>query len=179
MNTTKVLACVGGRDVATTYGRCTAKPPALPSLPPCERCVACLTAASSLVAEHVVAVNATAAALGDSFYSWCSSRGYALAACRTVRSNVASSLYGNTGRRAGALCSRLGECSASVIANATCQATVANSSANARANTTALTGVVDTCTVEGVKGGSQVSGISIGECSWIGVISTNNTRLWP
>lgn len=158
MNQTQVLRCTGGLDSSSTYGRCVAKPAPAPVLSPCDRCSACLTGARSLVSATAVATNATAAGVAESFYSWCSARGYALASCRMVQSAVAASLKGNLGRRAGALCNRLGECAASIAADTTCQPAVAAVGANG----TVVRGSLDTCTVEGVSGGSQVTGTASG-----------------
>lgn len=154
-NTTQVLRCSGGLDTSFTYGRCIPKPPPPPVVAPCQRCSHCLSAARLLVSTTFNASTATPTKLSTDFYNWCSGRGYALASCRAVQTAITSSMNGNLARRAGALCQRLEDCPA----DASCALSVAG----AGNKTAAVSGRLDTCTLEGVSGGQQVAGL--GECS--------------
>lgn len=160
MNKTTVLRCSGGIDSSSTYGRCVPKPPPPPVVTPCERCLRCLTTVQTPVSAAVANASAAPAALADSFYTWCSSRGYALSSCRAVQTAISSSMRGNLARRAGALCQRLQECPATIASDTSCGLSVSGVGPNA---TSPVTGRLDMCSVEGVSGGSQVSGL--GECA--------------
>jgi hypothetical protein len=79
------------------------------------------------------------------------------AACAQLQKDVRLSQGGNTGKRAGLICSLMGECDAVSLASS-CQLSVAASST--------LSGPLDLCTVEGVVDATAVQGISqtVGEC---------------
>lgn len=168
MNTTQVLRCSGGLDTSFTYGRCIPKPPPPPVITPCERCSRCLTAARTLVSSTFNS-SATPATLASSFYTWCSAQGYALASCRSLQTAITSSFKGNLARRAGALCQRLDECAASVASDATCALAV--NTAGLTNNTARVSGALDSCTVEGVSGGQQVSGLGRSEVGHVELVS--------
>lgn len=154
-NSTQVMRCSGGLDTSSTYGRCIPRPPTPPAVTPCERCSRCLGVARMLVSSTFNASTATGMQLSVEFYTWCSTRGFALASCRSVQMAIAASMKGNLARRAGALCQRLEECPASVAADAACTLAVAG----VWNNTPVVSGPLDMCTVEGVSGGQQVAGL--------------------
>jgi hypothetical protein len=65
---------------------------------------------------------------------------------------IARSYNGNFGKRAGAICSMLGQCPATI---GSCSITAGSS-----------TGVLDTCTAEGVAGGSVLPGVVASLSEW-------------
>lgn len=182
--TNKVNKCVGGIDLVTDYGACVAKPPPRTEVPPCTRCGDCINAVRASVEAAALNSSAQSAALEDAFYAACSKAQYALAACRNVSVMIAASPSGNLARRAGALCARLGECSAALSTDASCAITtnstaaatqvlaLASSSASSGNSTntttatnppavlggTAISGRFDTCTIEGVSAGGMLLG---------------------
>jgi hypothetical protein len=178
-NTTRVLRCTAGLDTATSYGLCVAKPPPPPVVTPCERCSSCITAIRGVVDAANASTSQPAATLAANFYSWCSAQNvYALTSCRAVQTSISSSFNGNLARRAGALCTRLGECASSLAADSTCRITTASNATSATggnatsatgANSTtanvssvSLSGQLDVCTVEGLSTGGQVQGTFTG-----------------
>jgi hypothetical protein len=71
--------------------------------------------------------------------------------CREISSAIAFSYQGNLGKRAGALCSRLGNCTDDLLtAGSTCTLVAS----------TQLSGRLDLCTREGVTGATGVSGVA-------------------
>lgn len=154
-NSTQVLRCSGGLDTSSTYGRCIPKPPPPPAVTPCERCSRCMGAARMLVSSTFNASTATGTQLSTEFYTWCSTRGFALASCRSVQAAIATSMKGNLARRAGAICQRLEACAASLVGDTACTLAVAG----VGNNTAVVSSPLDMCTVEGVSGGQQVAGL--------------------
>jgi len=178
-NTTNYYTCNGGYDTPTAYGRCIPKP-AAPTGTPQERCSACLTTVRPLVDRAVANASLKGSDLGKAFYDVCSTKGYALAACSRVSAAIESSYSGNLARRAGALCIRLAECSATgdytvsvnsstpAVTTAVTPTPTVNTTTNTTNSSTAVTastptsnmraGSPDACTVEGVIGGALVAG---------------------
>ena len=66
-----------------------------------------------------------------------------------LQSFVATSYHGNFGKRAGALCGMLGQCT--VAARKDCPIEV-----------NAVTGAFDSCTAEGIAGGASLPGVATG-----------------
>ena len=175
-SSSRVLRCSGGLDTATSYGLCVTKPPPPPAVTSCARCASCITAIKGAVDAANASSSASSSTLAASFYEWCSAQNtYALTSCRTVQSSISSSYNGSLAKRAGALCTRLGECSSSLAADSACRITTGGNAANAAtaadatnatgggnatsvASAAALTGQLDVCTVEGVSTGTQVQG---------------------
>jgi len=119
---------------------------------PCEKCTKCIDSAQGVVAGHAPA--ATAADIVDSVVIWCAEADRNSTVCSTLQTAVRDSYLGNLGRRAGAICSRLGECSGPAIADTSCTVSIGGSSLPAAA--------VDACSVQGIAGGSPVDGIYTG-----------------
>jgi hypothetical protein len=96
----------------------------------------------------------------DGLYSWCSTAVYSLTACQTLSTVVTAGFRGNLGLRAGAVCSKLGECASTLVGSAACSIVLVNGTAGAP---------LDVCTVDGVVDGSRVAGIfaSTGESACI------------
>jgi hypothetical protein len=174
-----VLRCTAGLDTATSYSLCVAKPPPPPVVTPCERCSSCIAAIKGVVDAANASTSQPASTLAANFYGWCSAQNvYALTSCRAVQTSISSSFNGNLARRAGALCTRLGECASNLAADSACRITTAsdvtlatggNANSTAGGNVTStsggsisLTGQLDVCTVEGVSTGSQVQGTFTG-----------------
>jgi hypothetical protein len=130
---------------------CTAIPPPPPPMTACEKCTKCIDEVQGTV---VGLSSATAAEITHSVFSWCASSGRSGGLCSTLQSAVSHSYHGNLGRRAGAICSRLGECSDEVIADASCAVSITGSILAAAA--------VDSCSVQGIVGGSALEGIYTG-----------------
>ncbi|KAF6254423.1 hypothetical protein COO60DRAFT_1665172 [Scenedesmus sp. NREL 46B-D3] len=154
-NTTRVLRCSAGLDTAMSYGLCVAKPPPPALVTPCERCSSCITAIKSVVDAANASSSQSAGSLAAGFSAWCSAQNtYPLTSCRAVQTSISDSFNGNLARRAGALCTRLGECSSSVAADSACRIVTGGNAT--------LTGQLDACTVEGVSTGVQVQGTFTG-----------------
>jgi hypothetical protein len=168
-STVNYYRCSNGLDTATPYGACVAKP-TQPSGTPQQLCNACLKSVRSLVdtAVNNTALNATT--LPSQFGTWCTANNYTMEACTRVKAAVSASYKGNLARRAGSLCIRLGACSSAggytvsalSIQTVTSTSNVTNSTTNATTTVTTvtadtLTGVLDTCAVEGVAGGALVA----------------------
>lgn len=168
-NRTDFFTCTGGVDTPKSYGLCIAKPTGATGTPQ-QLCALCLSTVRPLVDKAVA--NTTLKGADIDFYSLCAASGYSLAACSKVQALLVSSFNGNLARRAGALCMRLGECSAappsytvtanissSGVAAATTPAVVAapvvdttdnnstnSTNATAAASTTATTSTANTLT---------------------------------
>ena len=66
-----------------------------------------------------------------------------------LQSFVATSYHGNFGKRAGALCGMLGQCTAPARSNCPIEVN-------------AVTGAFDSCTAEGIAGGASLPGVATG-----------------
>lgn len=155
---TTVRRCVMGMDALSRVGSCVALPPPPPPPPPpptpCQQCQQCLSSLQQFVQSQGFATDAAGAA--QAAHKRCqASNMFTNVQCNQLRSDIARSYNGNTARRAGLLCSRLGACSAAALGQ-NCTLTVA-SAGNSSAN---LSGDLDLCTVEGVAGGAMVAGVT-------------------
>ena len=137
-----MCSCFNGEDMCVDVPRC------VPT--PCKVCEKCLAEYQPFVAsvQGISAADQVAAR----FTSICTlSR--SSEACNPVAEAIASNL--NQGKRAGQICSSLGECpSLSLSATDTCSITVVTT------NGTTLQGRRSQCTVEGVVNGSSMFGIA-------------------
>ena len=143
-----MCSCFNGEDMCVDLPRC------VPT--PCKVCEKCLTEYQPFVAsvQGISAADQVAAR----FTSTCMLNRPSTT-CNQVAAAITSNL--NQGKRAGQICSSLGECpSLSLSALDTCNVTVVTASG------TTLQGRWSQCTVEGVVNGSSVFGIApvAGEC---------------
>jgi hypothetical protein len=146
--TSQVCRCNRGLDQCQAVGQCKPLPPPREATP-CERCNSCVLGVQPTIGT-LLATNASTKAITDALYSWCSSAGYSLTSCQTLSTVVTASFRGNLGLRAGAVCARLGECAASLVGSTTCSIVLVSGTAGAP---------LDVCSVNGVVGGSRVSGV--------------------
>lgn len=137
-----------GVDVCIQAGICRALPPPPPPMEPCERCTTCVSSAAMLTASLASDTTANASTRASAAYAWCSVN-HTLTSCRELALAVGTSHAGNLGLRAGALCARLGRCTASLAGNASCSMSVAAGIPS---------GPLDVCSVPGVAGGHPVPG---------------------
>lgn len=72
-------------------------------------------------------------------------------ACSQLRKDVRLSQDGNTGKRAGLICSLMSECAAVTLGGTGCNITASNTTA----------GALSLCSVEGVANGTSVPGIQV------------------
>ncbi|KAF8061401.1 hypothetical protein HT031_004492 [Scenedesmus sp. PABB004] len=130
-----------GRDTCVPRGVCVATP--------CAKCQACLSTLAPVIAAQR---NATT----PSYTAACAAFPGATATCTAINiayiAPVGSS--GLIGLRAGALCKALDQCTG---LPATCALTATVGAVN-------VTGALDTCTAEGITGGSQLSVPAAGAC---------------
>lgn len=154
--TLTVCKCINGADSCDDFSTCQPKavPAAAPAAPavvlsPCEACTQCIKGLQGFVSDQGSSrdggVQATA------FLSKCVSTfkpGDPLG-CRNISTAISYSLDGNLAKRAGALCAKLGNCSADVLeggaARSSCSITIPGVSI----------GRPDLCAAEGVTGGSM------------------------
>lgn len=108
---------------------------------PCKVCSDCVTRWASFVDS--VPVGHSAAAVSAMFQAQCRSfaAGYSPEQCTATGTIVFAS--GNTGRRAGAICSILGACPSALVGDASCAI-----------NSLGKSGPLDLCTKEGVANGT-------------------------
>jgi hypothetical protein len=119
---------------------------------PCEKCSKCINEVQSTV--QAFRDNSTTTVIASGVAAWCAGSGRSNTVCKALQAAVAASYRGNLGRRAAAICSRLSDCSADVLAaGSSCTVTVGAASSAA---------AVDTCTVEGTAGGTSITGITVG-----------------
>ena len=158
--TTDVCRCNKGLDICVKAGVCKPIPP---PLSPCERCSNCLDDVAASLQPKLIGPPSGYPSIAA---AWCSSKdGYSQSGCAALQSAIAGSIRGNLALRNGAVCTRLGECSASQIAAHPC-------GGNVTAGT--RTGSLDVCTMEGVAGGAPVPGIFSGS----GKSSASWYRIW-
>lgn len=150
-----MCTCIDGLDSCDAVGNCTAIPPpptAAPVVAPptrCEICQACVTSVQPLVKSLYANTNQN----NDPFYVAstfevnCTALGRSPTDCALIKQDIAYSRKGNLGKRAGMLCTRLGDCPADL---GTCPITVTGPGG------TDLTAQLDVCTNEGVGGGQQL-----------------------
>lgn len=98
--------CYAGQDSCRDVGTCLLKP--------CPACQACLTAFQPFV-NGIPSNASTPSALAASFYTACRSANRPAQACEAASLAVESSYQGNMAKRAGGICSVLGECVASTL----------------------------------------------------------------
>lgn len=116
--TVSVCRCMGGMDGCDEFSTCQAKPAPPSPLPPpevlspCEACRRCINAMQSFVAP--LRTSSDASAQSAAFVSRCSNSFMPgnILECRAIGDDIAYSLDGNVAKRAGALCARLGNCTA-------------------------------------------------------------------
>jgi hypothetical protein len=147
-----VCRCLGGVDGCDELSTCQALPvaappaPTAPVLSPCESCSQCIKGLQGFVTD----VSRDAATAAAAFLVRCltSFRPGDVLACRDISSAIAYSLDGNLAKRPAALCARLGNCSAEVLSTSTsCSITMPN----------LPVGRPDTCSVEGITGGTTLT----------------------
>jgi hypothetical protein len=143
----RVCRCVDGLDSCDSLATCKPipPPPAAPAADTrsdCQKCKDCLGAVNPWIASRAVGV-IDGFALATAFAANCTDSLTAndVFKCRGITSAIAYSLNGNLAKRAGAICMRLGNCSAEA-ASASCNVT-----ATAR---------LDLCTQEGNVGGTAL-----------------------
>ena len=135
-----LCACFDGKDSCRKIGGCVTTP--------CKACNNCLLSLQTFVTGHAAA---SAAATGADFFVLCTeSLRYSIPMCTSIRDSILSGMGGNLGRRAGGLCMILGACPKQLPD--ACWLTNG-------AVSTPLIGRLDTCTLEGVTGGTAVTGI--------------------
>lgn len=110
----------------------------------CATCQRCLNNISALIDSQQ---NTPSANVSDAFVTWCLASNRSSASCSTGAAAIQKSYAANFGRRAGAVCVQLGECSSSLPSN--CTLTAGSGS-----------GTFSDCTVNGLSSGNQVSGIN-------------------
>jgi hypothetical protein len=145
-------------DQCQAVGQCKPLPPPREATP-CERCNSCVLGVQPTISSFI-STNASMKTITDGLYSWCSTAVYSLTACQTLSTVVTAGFRGNLGLRAGAVCSKLGECASTLVGSAACSIVLVNGTAGAP---------LDVCTVDGVVDGSRVAGIfaSTGESACI------------
>jgi hypothetical protein len=154
-----VCRCMGGIDSCDSLSTCRVRPPPPPPpapvvvVSPCKRCENCIREVQPFSSGQGVATSTDAVDASSRFLAACTSRftrGDTLL-CRDISSAIAFSYQGNLAKRAGALCTRLGNCTEDLAAaSSTC--TLA---AGAQ-----LSGRLDLCTREGVVGATGVAGVA-------------------
>ena len=132
------------------------KPPPPPPPTPCQLCQSCITIMQPVV--KVAPASDDPFVIAGRVYTECI-KSYTDVGCSALKAAVSYSSKGGLGKRAGAMCAKLGECAASLLpggsAEAGCGSLTAPSVDNA-ANT--LQSGLDLCAVEGVAGGKSVAG---------------------
>lgn len=129
-------------------------PPAPPLvvLTPCQKCSACVQAMQTVVAATTLMTDRFS--IGGAVFEECKQFWKDTPAtnkdlaCSQLRKDIRMSQGGNTGKRAGLICSLMGECGAAA-AGSSCSITASNTTA----------GALDLCTVQGVSNGSLVQGV--------------------
>jgi hypothetical protein len=154
--TTPVCRCNNGRDACERLGTCVARPP---EITPCQRCSQCLSSANSalpaLLRPSVAAGNAQTA--GETAGVWCAQQSaYSTGQCQSLQEAISKSLNGSLGLRAGAVCTRLGQCNK-------CDGAVTLGS---------VSSPLDMCTLEGVTPGTQLAGTYAGSGEVLGCSAT-------
>ena len=115
---------------------------------PCQRCTDCLKNVVDNLKPKLTGSSGTFAAIA---LAWCNSQdSYNQTGCSALQAAISSSYKNNLALRAGAVCSRIGECSPARIAEGSCGGTV-----TAGGNTAAL----DACTADGLATGTSLPGI--------------------
>lgn len=149
--TITVCRCMGGVDGCDDFSTCQAKPTPPPPPPPpevltpCESCRRCIVAMQSFVAP--LRTSTDASAQSAAFVSMCLSTFMPgnILDCRAIGESIAYSLDGNLAKRAGALCARMGNCTALLQSS--------NPSSCSISLPGLAMGTVSSCNVEGVSTG--------------------------
>ena len=159
--TVSVCRCMGGTDGCDDLSTCQAKPTPPPPAPPpvvlspCEACRQCITGIQSFVAP--LRFSSDAAAQSAAFVSRCTSSFMPgdILGCRAIGQSIAYSLDGNLAKRAGALCSRLGNCTALLQSS--------NPSSCSMSLPGLAIGTVSLCTAQGITTGTMITPAASGE----------------
>ncbi|KAF8072463.1 olpB [Scenedesmus sp. PABB004] len=140
-----LCTCADGVDTCFEHGKCA--PTA------CGTCASCVAAVGPFVAAQGAA--ATPSAVGDAWRAWAFCTNVLrrnASRCAETAAAVVASYGGNLGRRAGALCSALGDC---VSDMANCSISTRLIATNATA-----TGAVSLCSQEGIAAGAALPGVA-------------------
>jgi hypothetical protein len=158
-NQATVCRCLNGADSCSKVGRCVPLPPPPPPPPPpptpCELCQQCITDFAGTVAS-TASMTDTAAIARTVFQKCKALDGYTDLQCSQLRTEVATSFQGNSGKRAAVICARLQQCNTGTLP-ASCSLTSGS-----------LNAALSMCSVEGVTGGAAVSGIAADNGEWHG-----------
>lgn len=124
----------------------TTNKPALPADTPCTTCKKCLAVVNQLVVIPDVSIGIEGSVLASSFLPKCTGNltNNDVVLCKKVAAAIAGSYNGNLGKRAGALCSLLGQCVGPATSAALCNITTDKP--------------LDLCTQEGYQLGTPVKG---------------------
>lgn len=123
-----------GSDTCNALGSCV--------MQPCKACEVCVQAMQLF--PDIAKDTTKASEVADKFRSFCAGTGRSPLACEAAATDIAGSVNGNLGRRVGALCRSLAECTDQ--ASNCSVASVSGQPAQ----------LLDLCSVEGVKGGKPV-----------------------
>jgi Tfp pilus assembly protein PilW len=132
-------------------------PPPPPPPSPCQLCQRCISDFRSTALATATLTDT--AAIAKAVYTRCSALdAYTDLQCSQLRTEVATSFQGNSGKRAAVICARLQQCNPGTLP-ASCSLTSGS-----------LNAALSMCSVEGVTGGAAVSGIAAdnGEWHWTG-----------
>jgi hypothetical protein len=160
--TVSVCICIGGLDGCDAFSTCQPKPappapaPAPVVLSPCESCRQCVATMQSFVGPLRFSVDTATNA--PSFVSKCVSTYIPgdVINCRAIGDAISYSLDGNLAKRAGALCARMGNCTALL------QGSISSCSLDLPG---LPLGLLDLCTVEGINTGSMITPAASGAAS--------------
>lgn len=148
--TQEICTCASstGLDTCTTYGKC------IPT--PCTTCQRCLSTLQPYILKlTLLPANTTADTVASAFEAFCtnSAANFVTASdCHNVAVYINTTFRGYAGRRPGVLCSMLGQCKTDVLA-------APAGSAGCNLTSGEVVGRLDSCTAEGVSGGTQLADI--------------------
>ncbi len=142
-----VCRCFDGLDACESLSKCQAQqvvtPPAADNRTDCQKCTDCIGVVTNLVVSNAVGSN-DSLSLASAFLPQCTGNLTAndVLLCKNIAASIAFSYNGNLAKRAGALCSRLGQCAGDALSASKC-------------NITANKGL-DLCTQEGYQLGTAL-----------------------
>ena len=162
----EVCKCIGGMDACNKLGTCQTPPPPPPPSPPpptpCQQCQSCITIMQPVVKAASASNNPFVVAGG--IYTECV-KNYTEMTCSSLKAAVSYSSKGGLGKRAGAICAKIGECADSLLSGGSAEAGCRNLTAASMNNqAVTLSSNLDMCTVEGLNGGNSVTGTSTSPC---------------
>lgn len=153
----QVCTCRSGQDSCNPTSTCQPRPappaPPVVILTPCQKCAACISTMQPVVQAtrslmDRFAVSGVVFDACKQYWKDTPATNKDLA-CSQLRKDVRLSQDGNTGKRAGLICSLMSECDAVAPGSAFCNITINNTTA----------GSLDLCTLEGVGNGTVLQGI--------------------